>query len=68
MSIHHGDQDDQVPLEWSEDLCDWLLALEKEVECFTYNGQPHTFVGQGDQLFMQRVQDFFDRTLQDGRS
>jgi dipeptidyl aminopeptidase/acylaminoacyl peptidase len=65
VSIHHGDQDDQVPLEWSEDLCDWLLALDKEVECFTYAGQPHTFVGQGDQLFMERIRDFFDRALRD---
>lgn len=65
VSIHHGGQDDQVPLAWSEELCRLLQALEKPVECFTYLGQPHTFVGEGDQLFMQRVRDFFDRTLQD---
>ncbi|HSN73498.1 MAG TPA: alpha/beta fold hydrolase [Anaerolineae bacterium] len=63
VSIHHGDLDDQVPLAWSEDLCSRLQALEKEVECFTYQGQPHTFVGEGDQLFVQRVREFFDRTL-----
>lgn len=63
VSIHHGDQDDQVPLAWSEDLCARLHALERPVECFTYPGQPHTFVGDGDQLFMQRVQEFFGREL-----
>lgn len=63
VSIHHGEFDDQVPLAWSEDLCQRLQALEKPVECFTYAGQPHTFVGDGDQLFVQRVRDFFDRTL-----
>lgn len=63
VSIHHGDRDDQVPPAWSDDLCQRLNALEKSVECFTYPGQPHTFVGDGDQLFMQRVQEFFDREL-----
>jgi len=66
VSIHHGDQDDQVPLAWSEDLCARLQALGKPVECFTYPGQPHTFVGEGNQLFMQRVRDFFGRTLGGG--
>ena len=63
VSIHHGSLDDQVPLAWSEDLCSRLQALDKPVECFTYPGQPHTFVGEGDQLFVQRVREFFDRTL-----
>ena len=63
VSIHHGSLDDQVPLAWSEDLCRRLQTLEKPVECFTYDGQPHTFVGEGDQLFVQRVREFFDRTL-----
>jgi hypothetical protein len=31
------------------------------VECFRYPGQPHTFVGEGDRLFRQRVLDFLDR-------
>jgi dipeptidyl aminopeptidase/acylaminoacyl peptidase len=65
VSIHHGDQDDQVPLAWSEDLCSRLQALNKAVECFTYPGQPHTFIGEGDQLFVQRVREFFDRTLRE---
>jgi dipeptidyl aminopeptidase/acylaminoacyl peptidase len=63
VSIHHGSLDDQVPLQWSEDLCQRLQALAKPVECFTYEGQPHTFTGEGDQLFVQRVVEFFDRTL-----
>lgn len=66
VSIHHGDQDDQVPLAWSEDLCSRLQGLDKDVECFTYPGQPHTFTGEGDRLFVQRVREFFDRTLREG--
>lgn len=63
VSIHHGELDEQVPLAWSEDLCRRLQDLPKPVECFTYAGQPHTFVGEGDQLFIQRVQEFFARHL-----
>ena len=63
VSIHHGSLDAQVPLAWSEDLCSRMQALEKEVECFIYPDQPHTFGGEGDRLFVQRVREFFDRTL-----
>lgn len=63
VSIHHGDADEVVPLEWSIDLCERLRTLNKSIECFTYPGQPHTFRGNGDQVFQERVLDFFDRTL-----
>ncbi len=63
VSIHHGTADDQVPLEWSADLCQRLNALGKSVECFAYEGQPHTFTGEGDRLFVQRTIDFFNRWL-----
>jgi dipeptidyl aminopeptidase/acylaminoacyl peptidase len=63
VSIHHSDADATVPLEWSLELCERLEALGKMVECFTYQGLPHTFRGAGDQLFMQRYVDFFDRHM-----
>ncbi len=63
VSIHHGSADLAVPPEWSDTLCGWLRDLGKRVECFSYPGQPHTFVNQGDKLFRQRVQEFFDREL-----
>jgi dipeptidyl aminopeptidase/acylaminoacyl peptidase len=59
VSIHHGDSDVDVPLAWSLDLCQRLQVLGKSVECFTYEGQPHTFYGDGDQLFIQRTIEFF---------
>lgn len=61
VSIHHGDRDGVVPLAWSVDLCDRLTKLNKPVECFIYEGQPHTFVGEGDQLFSQRLIAFFEQ-------
>jgi dipeptidyl aminopeptidase/acylaminoacyl peptidase len=61
ISIHHSDSDEQVPPEWSADLCQKLQAIDHPTECFTYTGLPHTFRGQGDALFMDRVTDFFNR-------
>jgi dipeptidyl aminopeptidase/acylaminoacyl peptidase len=63
ISIHHGTLDDQVPPWWSDDLCARLEELGKEVECFIYAGQPHTFVGRGDALFQQRVVNFLRQHL-----
>ncbi len=63
VSIHHGENDLDVPLEWSLDLCQRLNALGKQVECFTYQDEKHTFNGEGDDLFMQRMIRFFDKVL-----
>jgi dipeptidyl aminopeptidase/acylaminoacyl peptidase len=63
VSIHHGSADQAVPPEWSDNLCAWLQDLGKDVECFSYPGQPHSFIDRSDQLFRQRVQEFFDRIL-----
>ena len=63
VSIHHGTSDQTVPLDWSLDLCARLSALHKTVECFTYAGQPHTFYGDADRLFVQRTIEFFDQQL-----
>jgi dipeptidyl aminopeptidase/acylaminoacyl peptidase len=63
VSIHHGEADATVSPEWSADLCQRLTDLGKRVECFTYPGQPHTFGGEGDQLFIQRIIAFFDEHL-----
>jgi uncharacterized protein len=61
VSIHHGVLDDVVPPEWSTDLCQRLRDLGKTVECYSYADQPHTFQGNGDLLFQQRVIDFFNQ-------
>lgn len=65
VSIHHGENDEEVPLEWSVELCERLQELGKTVECFVYPGQPHTFYGEGERLFIQRTIDFFERTLRE---
>jgi uncharacterized protein len=63
VSINHGKNDVDVPPAWSIDLCQRLQMLGKSVECFTYPGQSHTFHGAGDELFIQRMVDFYNRVL-----
>jgi dipeptidyl aminopeptidase/acylaminoacyl peptidase len=65
VSIHHGADDELVPLAWSEDLCQRLIEQRKTVSCYTYPDQPHTFFGSGDQLFIERTIDFFKEQLAD---
>jgi len=63
VSIHHGANDPDVPPAWSSDLCNRLRSLAKDVECYFYADQAHTFRGEDDQLFTLRTVQFFDRVL-----
>jgi dipeptidyl aminopeptidase/acylaminoacyl peptidase len=63
VSVHHGGRDELVPVGWSHDLCQRLQDLAKQVECFIYPGQPHTFYGDQDLEFIQRNIEFFNREL-----
>jgi len=63
VSIHHGKADTLIPPAWSLDLCSRLVDLGKDVSCFLYDNEPHTFYGYGNLLFKQRVEDFFSQTL-----
>lgn len=67
VSIHHGEEDELVPPEWSADLCLRLEFLGKQVECFTYPDELHTFIGFGGIVLMERVTEFFDQHLLPGR-
>lgn len=59
ISIHHSIDDKTVPYAWSEQLCADLQAIVYPVECFAYEGVPHTFRGYADTLFMERMIEFF---------
>jgi len=59
ISIHHSIEDQVVPHEWSDDLCQRLRVLQKAVECFSYDNQPHTFRGTADSLLIERVTNFY---------
>ena len=60
IAVHHGDADQTVPPEWSDDLCLRLESIGHDVQCYTYNAAPHTFNGNWDDVLMERVERFFD--------
>ena len=68
FSIHHGTEDDTISIGWSRLLCMQLQNAGKQVDCYYYDGQPHTFYSQGesDALFIKRTIEFFDSQLKDG--
>src|SRR5690606_13313397 len=61
VSVQHSNEDATVPVAWSQELCAALEGAGRTVECFFYDGVPHTFLGYADTLFMERMIAFFDR-------
>lgn len=62
LQLHHGEEDESVPLTFSESLYQAALAAGKEVEFYTYPGNDHN-LSQSFSVAMQRSIDFFDRYL-----
>lgn len=60
IQIHHGTEDEDVPLLFSQRLDDAMKAAGKTVEFYTYEGADHNISQDVDQA-LQRSLDFFDR-------
>jgi len=67
FSIHHGQDDEVISVDWSQRLCEQLQDADKQPECYFYDDQPHTFYrqGEGDALFIKRTIEFLDLYLKD---
>jgi dienelactone hydrolase len=57
--IHQGTADETVPLKWPDDLRAGLEAAGKDVRMELYEGQPHSFQGAANQLYLERTAEFF---------
>jgi len=64
IQVHWGTADEIVPRKWPEDLYTGLQAAGKQVEWFEYEGQPHSFRGASNQLYLQRMVEFFKQHIQ----
>ncbi|MBW6473847.1 MAG: alpha/beta fold hydrolase [Anaerolineaceae bacterium] len=62
IQLHHGTADESVPLVFSELLWNEILAVNGEVEFYTYEGDDHNLSGYFS-LAMTRTIEFFDRYL-----
>ena len=65
MQIHIGTADGKiisaVPPEWSKKYYEALEKAQKPAQIFWYEDQGHSFIGDGRELFLQRIVMFFDR-------
>lgn len=63
IEIHHGARDTQVPVAWSRDLNEKLLALGKDVVLYEYPRAGHSLQGRDLTTMMDRVIAFYRDTL-----
>jgi uncharacterized membrane protein (UPF0127 family)/pimeloyl-ACP methyl ester carboxylesterase len=66
IQLHHGTEDKDVPLAFSEKIHKELKKLNKKVEFFTYPGEPHEFV-DGWSLAAERALQFFDAYVKNAK-
>jgi fermentation-respiration switch protein FrsA (DUF1100 family) len=60
LQLHHGTADEEVPLEFSETLYYEMLAANKYVELYKYDGDNHN-ISNSFGTAMRRSIEFFDR-------
>ncbi len=62
VQLHHGTGDATVPVEFSQNLHDLMVALGKPVELYLYEGDNHN-ISNSFATAMARSVEFFDRYL-----
>ncbi|RJQ36903.1 alpha/beta fold hydrolase [Candidatus Microgenomates bacterium] len=60
VQINHGTADEMVPYEWSVELYDDLLSLNKKAVLFSYNNDNHNLSGSRDEA-LKNALDFFNQ-------
>jgi dipeptidyl aminopeptidase/acylaminoacyl peptidase len=65
LQIHHDVGDNEVPVKFSQDLYQQILAAGKSAEYYEYPGDDHNIANYFS-LAMQRTIEFFDRYLKNG--
>jgi dipeptidyl aminopeptidase/acylaminoacyl peptidase len=63
IQLHAGEKDEEVPIEYSQNLHDKLLSLNKISEFYIYPNGDHNIINPNYHLAMQRTIEFFDRYL-----
>jgi len=66
IQIHHGTEDDEVPVLFSERLDEALKKAGKPVELFTYDGDDHN-ISQNVTTALDRSVAFFDKYVKDSQ-
>lgn len=67
VQIHIGEIDTTTPPAWAQAIRDELQAQGKQVDYFQYPRQAHAFIGNGWNVFNERVVTFFDRYVKNAK-
>lgn len=62
LLVHHGTADESCPIAWSRTTVSALRGLGKDVQLFTYAGEPHAF-GAAWPTAMRRTAAFYEQHL-----
>jgi dipeptidyl aminopeptidase/acylaminoacyl peptidase len=63
VEIHWGSADETVPYKWPGDLLAGLQSAGKQVTYYEYPGQPHSFTGASNQLYLRRITEFYKQHM-----
>lgn len=63
VQLHHGTDDEEVPIAFSQSLYDKLQKVNKNVELFAYEGADHNISAPSFNTAMDRSLKFFDKYL-----
>ncbi|MDP4011892.1 MAG: prolyl oligopeptidase family serine peptidase [Candidatus Roizmanbacteria bacterium] len=62
IQLYQGGSDDEVPIEWSDELHETLTTLEKDIEYFTYPYADHNMVPDWEKAAQSSLR-FFEKHL-----
>ncbi len=65
LQLHHGTNDADVPLEFSDSLDRAMQAAGQTVEYYVYNGDNHNLLNNWGTV-MRRTIEFFDKHVKGG--
>lgn len=61
LQLHQAENDEAVPVRWSNQLYEHLNTLEKDIEYFSYPSENHNFTNGSWPLAIKRSVDFYNK-------
>jgi dipeptidyl aminopeptidase/acylaminoacyl peptidase len=63
IQLHHGTADVAIPVAWSEETCNAVIAAGVQIECIYYPEERHTFSGRVTDEFYGALLNFYETHL-----
>lgn len=63
IQLHQGGADDAVPQDWSDELYENLVELDKDIDYYTYPGEDHNFSRGSWSTVISRSVSFYNTNL-----